>query len=54
MNDYLCTALVVASGDPEAGKAFHEKMKEFGHFVNVTLVQETRSFIIATLTQEEN
>ena len=25
------------------------QVKEFGHFVNATLLQETRSFIIATL-----
>ena len=48
MNDHLRTALVVASGDPGTEKAFHS-VEEFGHFVNATLLQETRSFIIVIL-----
>ena len=50
MNDHLGTALVAVSGDPGAEKPSTNSMEEFGHFVNATLFQETRSFIIATLT----
>ena len=51
MNDHLCTALVAASG-AGAGTAFHEfGGRVWAHFVSATLLQETRSFIIATLTR---
>ena len=49
MNDHLCAALVATSGNGGAGTAFHNPVEEFGHFVNATLFQETRIFIIATL-----
>ena len=46
-NDHL-VATVVASGDLGAGTApSTNPVEEFGHFVNATLLQETRSFIIA-------
>ena len=47
MNDH-CTAVVAASGDLGAGTPFHEFS---GHFINATLLQETRSF--TTLTDEK-
>ena len=50
MNDHLCTALVRASGDPdEQEQSSTNPVEEFGHFIKATLLQETRSFIIATL-----
>ena len=48
MNDHLCTALI-ASGDQEQEQLSTNSVEKFGHFVNATLFQETRSFIIATL-----
>ena len=43
------TALAAASGGPGVGKPSTNSVEKFGHFVNATLLQETRSFIIATL-----
>ena len=45
MNDHITAGDdLVAAGDPG---------EEFGHFVNATLLQKTRSFIIATLTKKK-
>ena len=49
MNDHLCTALIAASGNQKQEQPSTNSVEEFGHFVNATLFQETRSFIIATL-----
>ena len=54
MNDHFCIA-VAASNDPgEQEQPSTNPVEEFGHFVNATLLQETRSFIIATLIVRGN
>ena len=45
MNDHISTALVAVSSDPG-----QRQSEDFGHFMNATLLNKTRSFIIATLT----
>ena len=52
MNYQLCTALVAASGDSGAETDFHESCGRIWAFVNATLLQETRLFIIATLREK--
>ena len=49
MNDHFCTAFLTVSGDPGTELSTNP-VEEFGHFVNATLLHETRLFIIATLT----